>query len=119
MANKAIQTMPLKAETASDQTLTTLMQLDAEDVYGALASSPDGLIASEVDARLAHYGPNRIGEDKQPTLLDEIWARARNPLNGLLLALSFASYMLGDARAAIVIAAMVVLAVVAAFIVVS
>ena len=96
--------------------LSDVMRLEAKDVYRALSSAPDGLTLAEAATRLAHYGPNRIGEDRQPSIVDELWTRARNPLNALLFALSAASYMLGDARAAIVIAAMVVLAVASAFI---
>jgi Mg2+-importing ATPase len=105
-----------KTADISNPDLNEVMRLEADEVYRALTTSPNGLTASEAAVRLAHFGSNRIGDEKQPTLLDEIWVRARNPLNGLLLALSLASYVLGDARAAIVIAAMVVLAVVAAFI---
>jgi Mg2+-importing ATPase len=46
----------------------------------------------------------------------ELISRTRNPLNILLLTLATASYFLGDVRAAAVIAAMVVLSIVTAFI---
>ena len=45
-----------------------------------------------------------------------MWGRAKNPLNALLLSLAVISYFLGDIRAAIVIAIMVVLAITTAFI---
>ena len=48
-------------------------------------------------------------------MLEEIWSRARNPLNALLLTLAGVSYFLGDIRAAIVIALMVLLAIGTAF----
>ena len=76
--------------------LSDVMRLEAKDVYSALSSAPNGLTAVEAATRLAHYGPNRIGEEKQLTLLDEIWARARNPLNALLFALSFASVFFSE-----------------------
>ena len=116
MARESTQKIVKSTTSTSDHPIAALTRLDAQEVYKALSSSPDGLSASEAAARLDQYGANRIGEERQVTLIDEIWARARNPLNALLLALSAASYLLGDARAAIVIAAMVVLAVAAAFI---
>jgi P-type Mg2+ transporter len=45
-----------------------------------------------------------------------LWGRAKNPLNALLLSLATVSYFLGDIRAAIVIAIMVILAIITAFI---
>ena len=64
---------------------------------------------------------NRTGSTSSPasenrTILQEIWSRARNPLNALLLTLAAVSYFLGDIRAAIVIALMVLLAIGTAFI---
>ena len=47
--------------------------------------------------------------------MQELWSRAKNPLNALLLTLATVSYFLGDMRAAIVIASMVVLAIMTAF----
>ena len=46
----------------------------------------------------------------------ELWGRAENPLNALLLSLAIVSYFLGDIRAAVVIAIMVVLAITTAFV---
>jgi magnesium-transporting ATPase (P-type) len=45
-----------------------------------------------------------------------LWGRAKNPLNALLVSLATVSYFLGDIRAAIVIAIMVILAITTAFI---
>ena len=57
-----------------------------------------------------------VTRERRRTIAQEIWRRANNPLNGLLLTLAVVSYFLGDVRAAIVIAVMVVLAISTAFI---
>ena len=57
-----------------------------------------------------------MAREGKPSILQEIWSRCRNPLNALLLTLAGVSYFLGDVRAAIVIALMVLLAVGTAFV---
>ena len=69
----------------------------------------------EAAHRLRRVGLNRIAHERRPSLLRELAGRAKNPLNALLLSLAVASYALGDLRASIVIAAMVVLSVGLAF----
>ena len=64
---------------------------------------------------LAPAGPTSSLASESRTILQEIWGRARNPLNALLLTLAVVSYFLGDVRAAIVIALMVLLAIGTAF----
>jgi P-type Mg2+ transporter len=82
----------------------------------SVGSSLAGLAADEAKQRLATYGLNLVTRERKPTIVQEIWGRARSPLNALLLALATVSYFLGDVRAAIVIALMVLLAISTAFI---
>jgi P-type Mg2+ transporter len=93
-----------------------LCQLAAEASCKSLGSSVSGLAPDEAARRLKTYGLNLITRERRPTILQEIWSRAKNPLNALLLTLAVISYFLGDVRAAIVIALMVVLAITTAFI---
>src|SRR6516164_7004140 len=88
----------------------------AEDCYPRLGSSVEGLTAAEASARLQALGLNLITRERKPTILQEIWGRARNPLNALLLTLAAVSHFLGDDRAAIVIVVMVLLAITTAFV---
>jgi Mg2+-importing ATPase len=81
-----------------------------------LESAPEGLSAAEAAARLKKFGHNLVARERKATIPEELWSRARNPLNALLLTLAMVSYFLGDIRAAAVIAAMVVLAITTAFI---
>jgi P-type Mg2+ transporter len=93
-----------------------LSQLAAEASCKRLRSSVDGLSPDEAAQRLKDYGLNLVTRERKPTILREIWGRAKNPLNGLLLTLALVSYFLGDVRAAIVIVLMVLLAITTAFI---
>lgn len=81
-------------------------RMDEKAISALLQTSPEGLDPAEADARLAG----------RPSVLRELWGRAKNPLNALLLSLAAVSYFLGDIRAAIVIGVMVVLAITTAFI---
>ena len=93
-----------------------LSQADEPAVWSMLGTSPDGLEPAEAERRLASGGPNLIAKEDRPSVVRELWGRAKNPLNALLLSLATASYFLGDLRAAIVILIMVVLAITTAFV---
>lgn len=106
-----------KAESADHNgLLAAISQLRTDEVCARLASRPEGLSEGEAAARLREVGPNLIARERKATIPEELWSRARNPLNALLLTLAGMSYCLGDLRAAVVIAAMVVLAITTAFI---
>ena len=93
-----------------------LSRASVDAVWSVLRASPDGLEAAEAKARLASSGPNLIAKEGRPSVVKELWGRARNPLNALLLSLAATSYFLGDFRAAVVILIMVVLAITTAFV---
>jgi len=89
---------------------------DEETILRRVESSLEGLDVGEAEARLASVGPNRVANGDRPGVWGELWDRARNPLNALLLGLALTSYFLGDANAAIVISIIVMLAIAMAFI---
>ena len=98
-----------------DEELLRISRLPRETVLQQFATSMNGLSTAQAKTRQKQYGLNRVGSHRPPGLWHELMTQIRNPLNGLLLFLAVASYFLGDMRAAIVIAAMVVLAVLTAF----
>jgi len=91
-------------------------RLDEEAMWALLRTSPEGLDLVEAEIRLASVGPNLIAQERRPSVVRELWGRARNPLNALLLCLAGVSYFLGDLRAALVIAVIVILAIAMAFV---
>jgi Mg2+-importing ATPase len=101
--------------TAGQDTLTAVSRLQPAEACAAVESGLQGLSQTEADARLKKLGANAVTRERKASLIQELWARARNPLNALLLTLAIASYFLGDVRAATVIAAMVLLAITTAF----
>src|SRR5260370_34063203 len=105
------------AESAGrDGLLATISRLQPDEACAKLACTLEGLSQTEADARLKKFGPNIVARERKATILEELWGRARNPLNALLLTLATTSYFLGDVRAAIVIAIMVILAITTAFV---
>ena len=96
--------------------LADLCPLAPTEACRALDSEPLGLSEDEAARRLERHGPNLVGHERPPTMLGEMWGRARNPLNALLLALAAVSWLLGDLRSAIVIGVIVLLAVGLAFV---
>jgi len=101
---------------ARDGLLATVSRLRPDEACARLGSALEGLSETEAAERLGKFGLNLVARERKPTILEELWGRARNPLNALLLTLATTSYFLGDVRAAVVIAAMVVLAIMTAFI---
>ena len=116
--SKPIQeTDRIGAESAArDGLLATISRLQPDEACAKLASTLEGLFQTEADARLKKFGPNIVARERKATILEELWGRARNPLNALLLTLATTSYFLGDVRAAVVIAVMVILAITTAFV---
>jgi Mg2+-importing ATPase len=104
------------APAARDGLLAAITCLEPAEACAKLESTPEGLSSTEAAVRLKKFGPNLVARERKATIPEEIWSRARNPLNALLLTLATVSYFLGDVRAAVVIAAMVVLAITTAFI---
>jgi P-type Mg2+ transporter len=99
-----------------DSHLAAVCRLEATEACATVGSGLQGLSQSEADTRLKKFGLNLVTRERKATILQELWGRARNPLNALLLTLATVSYFLGDVRAAIVIATMVILAITTAFI---
>src|SRR5579863_2545352 len=89
--------------------LFAISRLPAEECFRRLDSQAAGLAAQEAAERLADHGLNLVTRERNPTVLQEIWSRAKNPLNALLLTLAIVSWLLGDLRAAMVIALIVLL----------
>jgi Mg2+-importing ATPase len=111
------ETDRIGAETgARDGLLATISRLQPDEACAKLASTLEGLSETEADVRLKKFGPNIVARERKATILEELWGRARNPLNALLLTLATTSYFLGDVRAAVVIAVMVILAITTAFV---
>ncbi|MDR3511163.1 MAG: magnesium-translocating P-type ATPase [Caulobacteraceae bacterium] len=91
--------------------LAAIAALDAPAALTAAHGETEGLDPDQVAERLKQYGPNTIAREGRPSILAELWGRAMNPLNALLLVLAAVSYLLSDPRSAIVIALMVVLSI--------
>ena len=105
-----------RAQAARNGYLAAMSRLSAKEACEKVDSSLEGLSQIEASDRLLEFGPNMVAREAKASVLQELWGRARNPLNALLLTLAISSYFLGDVRAAIVIFSMVVLAITTAFI---
>jgi P-type Mg2+ transporter len=106
----------LEGAAASGQALGEVSGLSPDEALRRLVAATDGLTPSQVEERLRSVGYNRVAHQARHTVLGELVSRSINPLNLLLLTLATASYFLGDQRAAIVIAIMVVLSISLGFI---
>jgi P-type Mg2+ transporter len=112
---KSFETAPVNRP-AGDGELAAVCRLEAAEACATVSSRLEGLSQPEADARLKRFGLNLVTRERKATIHQELWGRARNPLNALLLTLATVSYFLGDVRAAVVIATMVILAITTAFI---
>src|SRR5262245_49490605 len=91
--------------------LAELATVPPEVALQRLGTSSDGLSEDEATRRLEQHGPNVIAEDRRRGRL-RLFARALvNPLVLLLAILALISVATGDARAAVVMTAMIVLGV--------
>jgi Ca2+-transporting ATPase len=83
--------------------------LEEEDLLRLLRSSPQGLTGGEARARLAAFGENALPRKKPLSVGTIFFHQFRNPLIYILLAASVISLVIGDARDAIFIFAVVLL----------
>jgi len=101
---------------ASGKVLGEIACLSPDQALQRLSSTAAGLTPDQVEVRLRSTGLNQVAHQARHTILGKLIGRSINPLNLLLLSLATASYFLGDQRAAIVIAVMVVLSISLSFI---
>jgi Mg2+-importing ATPase len=85
--------------------------LDVPAVYRDLATRSEGLTSADAAARLIQHGPNVLAKDQKPALFRLAGRALRNPLVILLAALATLSLATGDARAATMMLAMIILSV--------
>ena len=101
---------------ASGTALGEVAGVSPDEALQRLSSIAGGLTPDQVEERLRSVGPNQVARQARHTIVGELVGRSINPLNLLLLSLATASFFLGDQRAAIVIAVMVVLSISLGFI---
>ena len=70
---------------AQDRLLAEASRLTPQDACKKVDSSLEGLSAAEAEVRLKKFGPNLVARERKATITEELWSRARNPLNALLL----------------------------------
>ena len=98
-----------------DDGVATWACLSSQEVLDRLQTQAQGLTQEAAVQRLREYGLNRVANGHHETVLLELVRRSVNPLNLLLISLAGISAALGDVRAAVLIAVMVVLSVVLGF----
>ena len=96
---------------ASGKALGEVACLSTGAVLQRLSSAAGGLTPDQAEDRLRTTGLNQVAHQARHTIFGELVGRSINPLNLLLLSLATTSYFLGDQRAAIVIAVMVLLSI--------
>ncbi|MDD5774024.1 MAG: magnesium-translocating P-type ATPase, partial [bacterium] len=105
--NSNISVSPLLLEAAKS---------DIPDVFNKLQASPNGLTQEQAEQRLEEHGPNVVAQEKQHGWIHLLSKAVINPLVILLTILAIVSFLTGDIRAAVVVAAMVVLGVTLRFV---
>ena len=91
--------------------LTEAAAADPQAVLAQLQTDAGGLRWEEARRRLGEFGPNELSSQRPPPWPAVLWAACRHPFNGVLLALGAISHATGDAKAAVVMATMIILSV--------
>jgi Mg2+-importing ATPase len=91
------------------ETLIRIAGLEQAQATKALNTRPEGLTSKEADARLKRYGENRPVESKRKGLIIRVIEVFKDPLILLLSFMAIISFITGDMKAAVVIAAMVLM----------
>jgi Ca2+-transporting ATPase len=81
---------------------------DQASVVAALGSDADqGLSDDEAARRLLEHGPNQIAGEKPPTVWEVALAQLRDPMNIMLIAVTAASFVIGEVSTGILVAALI------------
>jgi Mg2+-importing ATPase len=91
------------------QDLLAIARDDPPAALARLGAHADGLSAAEAAARLARDGPNEVAHEKPLPGWLHLWHCYKNPFSILLTVLAALSFVSRDAKATIVIGAMVAL----------
>jgi P-type Mg2+ transporter len=91
--------------------LRELAEVPVLTLFRAVASSPRGLTEDEAADRLRRVGDNELADSAEDPLHVQVLAALRSPFVGLLTVLGVVFAVAGDARGAITVSVMVVLAV--------
>ncbi len=83
--------------------------LEEEELFEKLCSSFQGLTGQEAALRLADYGPNALPVQEGPGIGTIFLHQFKNPLIYILLAAALISILIGDAKDALFISAVVML----------
>jgi len=92
-----------------------IYSLTAEEVYQRLATSPSGLSEEEAARRLAHYGPNELGEVRRPSPLSILLANLFHFFAILLWVAAGLSLLAGSPTVSIAIVAVIIINAIFAF----
>src|SRR6516164_8164616 len=71
-----------------DGHLTAASRLQPTEACAEVGSCPEGLSQTEAVRRQKKFGLNLVTRERKATIFQELWGRARNPLNALLLTLA-------------------------------
>lgn len=96
--------------------LNSSLILDENALLDTLNTRPTGLTSEEAEEALEKFGANIVASEQHVTLFQRLWENIKNPLVILLSILSVVSFVTGDMRAGILIAAMVLLGIVLRFV---
>ena len=89
-----------------------LSKMSEKELLNKLDSNIEGLDSKKVRDKKNKYGLNIVANEKSKTMLSRIYDDFKNPLNILLIALAFISYLSNDVRSMVVILVMVVLGII-------
>ena len=101
------RTVPVPAPLS--QALQQASQDDATTVLARTGAHPGGLTQAQANAIRTRTGPNEVEHEKPLPAWLHLWQCYQNPFNLLLTALATISWLTHDAKATVVIGAMVVL----------
>ena len=94
-----------------ERRMVELCAVSVQEAIKALNSTPKGLSTEEAERRLDKYGANELAHAKQLGFWGDIFRRCKSPLVIQLLAIAAIAGVIGEAKSAVIVGAMVVLSV--------
>ena len=108
--------LPKTRNLSDNKKLLDACSCTEQDAFRFLDTGLSGLSIEQAAARLASVGPNIPASAKRPSIIEDIYQRAKDPLVIQLLIIAAVSLIMGDVRSAVVVGLMLALSVVLAYV---
>jgi len=105
----------MKKQFEAKDFLLKISDLEIEGVYETLQSSPQGLLQTDAEDKIEHYGKNQVAREKSQSWYIMLLSNFKNPFIVVLIILGSVSFITDDIPGTTIVSVMILLSVIMRF----